>query len=95
MTKDTTGFTREYLPLISDYSRAVKSTTREYSPLVSNYSRAVLTRIKYLYVHCNTRAFENNSRVLFEICRGTPEDMSIFVNLVVSCTVRKLMYHVI
>ena len=87
MTKSTTGFTRKYLPLVSDYLRALKSTTRytrEYSPLVSNYSRALLTCIKYLYVCCNTRAFENNPQVIFEMCRGTPEDTSAFVNLVVS-----------
>ena len=43
--------------------------------------------IKYSYVCCNTRAFENNLRVIFEMCRGTPEDTSVFVNLAVSCTI--------
>ena len=43
--------------------------------------------MKYLYVRCNTRAFENNLRVIFEIFRGTPEDTRVFVNLVESCTV--------
>ena len=43
--------------------------------------------MKYSYVRCNTCAFENNPRVIFEICRGTPEDTCFFVNLVESCTV--------
>ena len=38
-------------------------------------------------MRCNTRVFENNPRVIFEICQGTPEDTSVFVNLVMSCTV--------
>ena len=90
MTKSTTGFVREYLPLISDYQRALKSTTRftrKYSPLVRYYSRALLTCVKYVYMRCNTRVFENNPQVIFEMRQGTPEDMSVFVNLVVSCTV--------
>ena len=90
-----TGFTHEYLPLVSDYLRALKSTARftlECSPLVSNYSQALLMYIKHLYVHCNTRAFENNPRVIFEMCRGTPEDTSVFVNLVESCTVASYIY---
>ena len=43
--------------------------------------------MKYLYVRCNTRAFENNPRVIFKICQGTPEDTRVFVNLVESCTI--------
>ena len=43
--------------------------------------------MKYSYVSCNTRALENNPRVYFEICRGTPQDTRVFVNLVESCTV--------
>ena len=39
-----------------------------------------------LHVRCNTRALENNPRVFFEICRGTPQDTRVFVK-VVSCTV--------
>ena len=54
---------------------------------MSNYSWALLTCIKYLYVRCNTRAFENNPRDIFEMCRGMPEDTSVFVNLVMSYTV--------
>ena len=46
--------------------------------------------MKYLYVRCNTRALENNPRVFFEICRGTPQDSRVFVNLVESCTVYTL-----
>ena len=41
-TKCITGFTHEYLPLVSDYSQVrTKHTTRfsrEYIPLVSDYS---------------------------------------------------------
>ena len=49
--------------------------------------------MKYSYVRCNTRAFENNPRVIFEICRGTPEDTRFFVNLVESCTVGQEHVH--
>ena len=46
-----------------------------------------MQNVLILYMRCNTRAFENNLRVIFEMCRGTPEDTSVFVNLVESCTI--------
>ena len=49
--------------------------------------------MKYLHVRCNTRALENNPRVFFEICQGTPQDTRVFVNLVVSCTVLSTIFN--
>ena len=88
--KDTTSFTTEYLTRISNYSRTVKRTTkitRERLPRVIDYSRVLLG---IFWQHCDScvpRVLEDNSRVFFEICRGTKKNTCAIVNLAVGCAV--------
>ena len=51
--KFTTGFTCKYLPLVSNYSRTVLDLH--------------CCMCKYLYLHCNTRAFLMHSRTSQEL----------------------------
>ena len=88
--KDTIPFTNEYLTLVNNYSRAVKRTTeitRERLPRVIDYSRALLGILCVHSDSCVPRVLEDNSRVFFEICRGTKKNTRAIVNLAVGGTV--------
>ena len=86
------GFTCEYLPLISNYSGALKAL---HNLLISVHHLLLITHENYLtcttvcvnIYACIPHAFENIMRVICEMCQGAQKSMSISVNLDVSCTV--------
>ena len=53
--------------------------------LVSIHYLLTITHENYLMFY--THVLQNNMQVMFEICQGMQEHMSVFVNLTVSCTI--------
>ena len=81
--KCVTGFTRDYLPLISNYSRELKTLQGYLRALFDMHNRTC----KYLY-SCIPCALENITKVIYGMCRGTQKSTSVSVNLDVNCTVK-------
>ena len=78
--KHTTGFTHEYLPLVSYYSEIQKVQNRSYSWVFSNHQQSLASSVLLM-------SHKPKTRVIFKFSWGTKCYSCFFVNLDVSCTV--------